>query len=79
MMHPSNASTNGTHHRVGTIDVPFEKARKPDFGACDGYLDLVFDARDLVNQGLVVREQMIPRPIEGFGSRPRMSNGHYRP
>ncbi|QDT10522.1 hypothetical protein K239x_24790 [Planctomycetes bacterium K23_9] len=28
---------NATHHRVGTVDVPFEKARKPAFGACDGY------------------------------------------
>ncbi|KLU02733.1 hypothetical protein RISK_005029 [Rhodopirellula islandica] len=28
---------NGTHHRVGTVDVPFGKGRKPDFGACDGY------------------------------------------
>ncbi|MDA8743307.1 hypothetical protein N9N28_01625 [Rubripirellula amarantea] len=36
-MHIRANTDNGTHHRVGTVDVPSKESRKPDFGECDGY------------------------------------------
>ena len=33
-------SDNDPHHRVGKVDFPFVKSRKPDFGGCDGYPSL---------------------------------------
>ena len=35
-------SQNDSHHRVGKIDCPFVKPRKPDFGECDGYPVLAY-------------------------------------
>ena len=49
---PLGLSQNVTHHRVGTVDDPFEEARKPDFGAWDG------SSKPLARRGSCGRERV---------------------